>query len=177
MNKVAGRILLVLLVILATVAVDQVSKKIARDNLRSRGAVFVLGDVFILRYIENEGAFLGMGASFPAPVKTAVFIAFPLLMLVGLLVFIVRSREVNLALTLGLSLITAGGAGNLIDRILWHGRVSDFMNLGIGNLRTGIFNVADLAIVVGFSLIIVVELASKKRAGPGPGVGDKIDNK
>jgi signal peptidase II len=53
---------------------------------------------------------------------------------------------------LALSLICAGGVGNLIDR--WTlGYSTDFLNLGIGPIRTGIFNVADVALMAGCFLI------------------------
>ena len=59
------------------------------------------------------------------------------------------------------SLVAAGGIGNLIDRIFRQGRVVDFMNMGITvnqfPLRTGIFNVADVAIMAGLFLIIAIE--------------------
>jgi len=54
----------------------------------------------------------------------------------------------------GLSLIVAGGLGNLMDRLLHHGAVIDFMNIDLGGLRTGVFNIADVAIVVGAGMLI-----------------------
>jgi len=48
--------------------------------------------------------------------------------------------------------VFAGGISNLIDRILW-GSVVDFMSVGVGPLRTGIFNVADVAVMIGIALI------------------------
>jgi signal peptidase II len=48
---------------------------------------------------------------------------------------------------------TEGGIGNLLDRVFYDGRVIDFMNLGIGRLRTGIFNVADVYITIGILLL------------------------
>jgi signal peptidase II len=48
----------------------------------------------------------------------------------------------------------------LIDRLLYHGRVTDFLNVGIGSLRTGIFNLADMAILAGALLLVL-----KMRAG------------
>jgi len=47
----------------------------------------------------------------------------------------------------------AGGVSNLVDR-LRHDKVSDFLNVGVGRLRTGIFNVADMAIVLALLLIV-----------------------
>lgn len=52
------------------------------------------------------------------------------------------------------SLVLSGGLGNLVDRIINDGRVIDFMNIGIGSLRTGIFNVADVCITVGVVVLI-----------------------
>ena len=54
----------------------------------------------------------------------------------------------------GLLLFLAGGVSNLIDRVTL-GRVIDFLNVGIGPLRTGIFNIADMAIIAGVVILIV----------------------
>lgn len=53
------------------------------------------------------------------------------------------------------SLVLSGGIGNLLDRVLHDGRVIDFMNVGIGSLRTGIFNMADVCITIGVSLLVL----------------------
>ena len=60
------------------------------------------------------------------------------------------------------SLVLSGGIGNLLDRLFHEGRVIDFMNIGIGSLRTGIFNVADVCITIGISLL-VFELLQRPR--------------
>jgi len=74
----------------------------------------------------------------------------PLLFLLALFVYaIININEFNLTRLLSFSLIFAGGIGNVIDRILHDRHVTDFMNLGIQNLRTGIFNVADICITAG----------------------------
>lgn len=52
------------------------------------------------------------------------------------------------------ALIIGGGLSNLIDRIINQGAVIDFMNIGVGSLRTGIFNVADVAIMVGMFIFV-----------------------
>lgn len=61
------------------------------------------------------------------------------------------------------SLVLSGGVGNPVDRIVYDGRVVDFMNLGIGSLHTGIFNVADVYIRTGAFLLVL-------RAFQRPGV-------
>jgi lipoprotein signal peptidase len=55
----------------------------------------------------------------------------------------------------GFTLLAASGVGNLIDRFLYEGRVTDFLNLGIGDLRTGIFNFADVFGMVGFVVLLL----------------------
>ena len=54
-----------------------------------------------------------------------------------------------------LSLIAGGGLSNLVDRLAHHGHVIDFLNVGLGPVRTGIFNLADLAITVGTVLFFI----------------------
>ena len=53
----------------------------------------------------------------------------------------------------GLALYFAGGASNLVDRVM-RGSVIDFLNVGVGPLRTGIFNVADMAILLGVGIFV-----------------------
>jgi len=48
-----------------------------------------------------------------------------------------------------IALVFSGGIGNIIDRIVFDRHVTDFMNVGFGNLRTGIFNVADMCVTAG----------------------------
>jgi len=63
----------------------------------------------------------------------------------------------------GVALMWGGGASNLIDRAS-RGHVVDFLNLGVGSLRTGIFNVADVAVLLGAVLIVVGDLRPEKDA-------------
>ena len=74
------------------------------------------------------------------------------LLLVALAV-VARQRRWPRRALLGVALIAAGGVSNLLDRITY-GMVIDFMNVGIGSLRTGIFNVADMAIMLGAAILV-----------------------
>ncbi|MFD1879315.1 signal peptidase II [Vibrio chagasii] len=60
-------------------------------------------------------------------------------------------------------MILSGGASNLYDRVINNGAVVDFLNIGFGSFRTGIFNIADIAIVVGALLLLL--LGSKPETG------------
>ncbi len=63
-------------------------------------------------------------------------------------------------------LLLGGAIGNLIDRVRFDGLVIDFMNLGVGPLRTGIFNVADVAISCGAVLLILPHFAPARPEPP-----------
>jgi signal peptidase II len=78
-------------------------------------------------------------------------------MLIGMIVAAVRWRVRGAAL-MGLTLFVAGGASNWIDRVA-SGFVVDFLNVGIGPVvRTGIFNVADMAIMLGAAVMLFAEV-------------------
>jgi signal peptidase II len=144
--------LVLLVVILATMACDRVTKQIAADTLASAPTRSYVADTFRLDYAENTGAFLGIGSNWPPVVRTALFSIGNGVLLLVLTVLTMRLHWQRAA-SLGLAFFVAGGLSNLIDRLAY-GKVIDFMNVGIGPVRTGIFNVADVAITVGAVLVI-----------------------
>jgi signal peptidase II len=165
------RLFLSLLLFVSSVGCDQVTKRVAAEQLAGEPTHRYLGDVFRLLYTENTGAFLGLGADWPDNVR---FIVFTLLSSV---VVIVALGWLWLRLTkdgnavpwvplLGGTLLLAGGVGNLWDRIARDGAVIDFMNLGIGSLRTGIFNIADVHIVVGGLMMLWWERGHDDKSQP-----------
>ncbi len=153
------RLLLSLLLFVSSVGCDQVSKRVALEQLAGEPTHRFLGDTFRLLYTENTGAFLGLGAQWPDNVR---FVVFTLLSSVVVIVALgwlwVRLTQDRNSLPwlplVGGTLLLAGGVGNLWDRISRDGAVIDFMNMGLGNLRTGIFNVADVHIVIGGLLML-----------------------
>ena len=159
--------LVIALMICAIIGVDQASKQAARTRLAGRGTVEVVGSYFVMVYVENEGAFLSLGARLPAPLRMAVFGILPLAALVIVVVVMLRSPSLSWLLLSGLCCIAGGGFGNLADRLFHGGRVSDFLNFGIGSLRTGILNVADLAITTGCILLLVSPSGRRPRANEG----------
>lgn len=73
-------------------------------------------------------------------------------------------------LAAALALICGGGIGNLIDRVRFDGHVTDFLNLGVGSIRTGIFNVADMALMIGVALFFLA-YRRPERASSDPNRG------
>jgi signal peptidase II len=151
-----NKLLISILMFSGLIVLDQVTKEMARQYLRDKDTLIYFHDTFRLVYVENTGAFLGMGSGIPRTLSYIIFIIVPLIFLLsfGVYVILKRNHLNNLALYCFI-LILAGGTGNLIDRIIHDMHVSDFMNFGIGNLRTGILNFADFYITLGIFLILI----------------------
>ncbi len=156
------RLAFVALILSACVGCDQVTKRIAQARLKGEPVHSFCGDLFRLQYAENPGAFLGLGGHLPEALRAALLIAVNGLIAVGLLGAVLFGWRMTPARTAGCALLLAGAIGNLIDRLRFDGLVIDFMNLGVGTLRSGIFNVADMAIMAGAVLLVL------PAANPGP---------
>ena len=161
-GRTAIRIAL-LLATVTTIGCDRVTKHIAGATLAGAPGRSFLADTIRLEYVENTGGFLSLGADLPDPARTGVFTLGTGLALLFMIGAAIRLRLTGWRL-LGLTLFVAGGASNWIDRAL-HGSVVDFINVGFGPLRTGIFNVADVAIMIGAAMLVVTELR-RSRDGP-----------
>ena len=158
MTALSGRGLAPLLLALlfaATVACDRTTKRLAVQTLAGTPARTFLGGTVTVLYAENTGGFLSLGAGLSPAIRGTVFVGATGLLLVLVSVVIVRRQDPWSLL--GAALFVAGGASNWVDRAA-HGKVVDFLNLGIGSLRTGVFNVADIAIMAGLLLLVVIEL-------------------
>ncbi len=157
--------------LLLILALDQWSKLLAVEHLRGRASLSFFGGLARLLYVENQGAWGGLGGHWPEPLRVAFLIAFPTIILVVLMGHIVLSRSVEKGEAIGLSLIVAGGWGNMLDRLRL-GFVVDMFWVGFpGSFwQTNVFNVADAVIMTGLGLLVVVHLRDflkkKSRANP-----------
>ena len=164
MIRRTGVRLALLLSVIATIGCDRVTKHIATVALSGAPGRSYAADTIRLEYVENPGGFLSLGDSLPRGARMALFSGGTGLMLRMLLAAAVRFRWHGWLL-LGTGLVLAGGASNWVDRV-FRGRVVDFINVGVGPLRTGIFNVADVAIMLGAAILL---LASSIADGPSTG--------
>ncbi len=156
------RFYIVLIILASCFGCDQVSKRVAQTNLSKASTRSYLGDTFRLSYAENSGAFLSLGSNLSDQTRVWLFEILSGVLLGALLLYILYNRELGRNHTFALALIFAGGSSNLFDRMVNEGRVIDFMNMGIGSLRTGIFNWADVVIMVGMGLIILFNFTGGK---------------
>jgi len=160
-SRVVTRLALIAIA-LVTIGCDRVTKQAATIMLAGAPARSYLGDTVRLAYAQNTGGFLSLGADWPSPVRTGVFTVGTCILLLWLLAAASRRRWSSVAM-LGITLFAAGASSNWIDRVL-HGSVVDFLNVGIGPLRTGIFNVADVALMLGVALVVFTEARERRNA-------------
>jgi signal peptidase II len=143
-----------MILLLSCVGCDQAIKALAKNHLSERLLPMeYLNGAVRIQYAENAGAFLSLGSELPEKARFLLFVGLVGPILIAGLAFAFRSSRMVLAQKMGLILAVGGGFGNLIDRIA-HGAVVDFVSLGIGPLRTGIFNLADVAITIGLLLFL-----------------------
>lgn len=162
------RLALVAVVAASCVGCDQLTKQIARERLVGNPPRSFLAGTVRLIYAENPGAFLGLGGQLPPRARWILLVAINIAVTLTLAGVLVWHSSLPLTRAAGCALLLAGAVGNLIDRVRFDGLVIDFMNLGVGPLRTGIFNVADVAITLGAALLVVPGLTREKPAGQQP---------
>lgn len=153
MSGNAKRRLLLAILVLAPVACDRATKHVASVSLADQPPQSYLLDTVRLSYSKNTGGFLSLGSDLPESLRILLFVVFTGVMLVVVVVVALQSRW-NTWQMVGLSLFVAGGLSNWIDRVV-QGYVVDFLNLGIGPVRTGVFNIADVALMAGGGILLL----------------------
>ncbi|KPJ97371.1 MAG: hypothetical protein AMJ60_11485 [Desulfobacterales bacterium SG8_35] len=159
---------LILVILLSCIGCDQGTKSLARKHLVPGQTLSYFQDTFRLQFMENTGAFLGMGNSMPENLRFTIFTILVAALLLAGLGYILFSSRTELKFILAATLILGGGISNLADRIIYEGSVVDFMNVGIGDLRTGIFNVADMCIMAGTGLLLYIHFRTKGQESQNP---------
>jgi signal peptidase II len=151
--RFGSRLLLIASVVGSCIGCDQVTKAVAEQSLAGREPLSLLGGIVRLSYAENPGAFLGLGADLPSGIRFWVLGVTVALVLAWVATHAMADRTAGPARLVGLAMVVGGGAGNLVDRVS-AGVVRDFVVLGIDPIRTGVFNLADLAITAGVAVLL-----------------------
>lgn len=147
------------------IALDQVSKVLVERWMAPTDLFIFLGGCFRVQMVRNRGAFLSLGSTLPEHLRQTLLIWGVGLFLVGLTVWIFRSRTATATSRWCMALVASGGFANLIDRVRFDGGVLDFLNVGIGGLRTGIFNVADMYITFAVIWLLIDSFRTRKTHG------------
>lgn len=145
---------------------DCVSKRVAVDQLSPPYVPHdVMGDVVRFTLAYNVRAAMGLSAG---SASRWILAGIATAMLVVLCLWLLRTRRDDPVLFSGIALVAAGALGNLVDRVRWDRGVVDFIDVGFGNARFWIFNVADMAITVG---AVVLWIASRRHEPTPPDTG------
>ena len=144
--------LLPLAIVVLGLVFDRATKIIAEQYLTFREAQSVFGDVFRLVLWYNEGAAFGLRFGSPW-----VHVTLSLVALVVVAFVLWQTPRSDMMTRVSLALIISGALGNLWDRISV-GKVTDFIDIGIGSTRWPTFNVADALVVVGIGLLVLAHL-------------------
>ena len=150
------RLLLLVVMLIVNIGCDQVTKQIAITHLRAAPTLSLVGDILRLQYAENPGAFLGLGHHLSPTLRFWLFTVFNVALLAVFLGMMMRYWDMGATKFVAGAFFLGGGVGNTIDRIVHKGIVIDFLNLGIGPVRTGIFNLADMAMTLSVMMLLVV---------------------
>jgi signal peptidase II len=159
-NNVFFRNFVLLIILCSNLACDQLSKYIARETLSYNEQIKLLGDRLTLVKVENTGAFLSLGDSAPEWIRFLFLTLLPLLVLSAGMFYLFSHRHLPKTYAVGLCFVIGGGAGNIYDRLL-HGSVTDFLHLELGLFQTGVFNLADVSIMLGM-VMLLYQIVMKK---------------
>ncbi len=160
------RWLIVAFILVFSLACDQWTKQLAQNHLKGRPTRSYCGDTMRLQYAENPGAFLGVGGQLSPSVRWGLLVVVNTLIATVICGAILFGWKMSTLHLIACALLLSGAIGNLIDRLQYDGMVVDFMNMGIGPMRTGIFNVADMAISAGAVVLIAGNLRTRPLSAP-----------
>lgn len=147
----------IVLIIIAIIVADQVTKQWAKHNLEPIGQIPLIGDWLKFTFTENEGIAFGISLGGQTTVTVLSILA-----TIGISIYLYSLRRDNIYYKLAFACILGGAIGNLIDRALY-GRVVDFIHFDLYRGYIGtyylslwpIFNIADIAISTGVGIMFV----------------------
>ena len=136
------------------ILLDQIIKFIIRNTVVS--SISVIPHFFYITYVKNKGAAFGILSN------QVILLIFVAVFLLGFLIYEVKKQKQESKLfMITYSLIIGGLIGNLIDRVVL-GYVTDYLEFYLGSYAFPVFNLADMAIVIGVILLIIYEIRGEK---------------
>jgi signal peptidase II len=164
MDSVAKNRLKIFFILSAIVLpLDQITKWLSRTYL-TEVHEYRLGPLFArFELAENPGAFLSLGSGWSDQIRFWVLTVAVFFILAWTAWSLFVSKNQNRVEFWGLQFLLVGGIGNLIDRA-YKGTVTDFVQVGIGPLQTGIFNIVDMLILASLLVMLLGPLIKKYQA-------------
>lgn len=148
--------------IVVLVGCDLETKQIAKNELKFKENKFYLGNTIQLIYAENSGGMLSLGSDLPPKIRKYVFQFFVGIVLLGILFLTIYKNDLSTFQRISLVLFLSGGIGNLMSRIFYNGKVIDFIVVDIFSFKTGIFNIADVYVILAMFLILYANYLARR---------------
>ncbi|MCB0426532.1 MAG: signal peptidase II [Mangrovimonas sp.] len=157
-----NRSLFISLLIIFNIVIDRVSKLFVEAKMNLGQEIELIGHKFILKYVKNEGAFLGMGSDLNPTLRILLLLVLPIAVLAYVTYYILKTKDMDKLSLIAFCCIIGGGIANVFDRLAY-GEVTDFFFIDLGGVfRTGIFNVADMSVTFGLLALILSNFLKKK---------------
>jgi signal peptidase II len=133
---------------------DQVVKLYIQQTMRLHETIVVIPGFFHLTYIRNPGAAFGILADQGNGFRFVFFMVTSVVAVVLLFVLLYKAPEDQWLAPIAISLVLGGAFGNLLDRIRF-GEVIDFLDFFVNGSHWPAFNVADSAITIGITILMI----------------------
>jgi signal peptidase II len=142
------------LLALFVILLDRWTKHLVALRISMYDHIQIIPGFFRITHTENTGAAFSLFADSPSHWKTAMLISFSVIAMIVVSILLWRQSRALTTTGIALSLILGGAVGNLWDRVA-SGRVVDFLDVYYKSYHWPVFNLADSAIVVGASLLVL----------------------
>lgn len=130
-----------------TLALDQLTKILVRSYVPEGSLSPLVPGVLDLTHVRNMGAAFGL-----LPGRQPIFVATSLVVLIVIGAYWRRDRPAVWPVVVGIGLVAGGAIGNLADRVLLT-KVTDFLSFAF--IDFPVFNIADMGIVGGVTLLVL----------------------
>jgi len=142
------------LIAVLVILLDRWSKRLVAARIAMYTHIQIIPNFFRITHTENTGAAFSLFADSPTHWKTLMLIGFSAVAMVVVSILLWKQARPLTISGIALALILGGAVGNLWDRVA-SGRVVDFLLFYYKNYQWPVFNLADSAIVVGASLLVL----------------------
>lgn len=145
------------LLIILVIVLDQLTKLWIVGNFSLYESQAIIPGFFSLTYLTNTGAAFGILAGKATVWRQAFFIGVAIVAFGFIIYMYRRLKDESVWYEISLAFIAGGAVGNLIDRVRL-GSVIDFLDVYVGTHHWPAFNIADSAITVGVTILLVKNL-------------------
>lgn len=153
MNKPASSSPGFWVIIAIVTSIDFITKAMAVEQLVPRHVPHnIIGDYVRFTLAYNPGAAFSM---YLGPASRWIFATLSVVIVVVLFRITADLTRVSRLAAIGVPIVIGGAIGNLIDRIRYRDGVVDFIDIGVGDVRFWVFNVADSAVTVGAVCLVL----------------------